>query len=92
MSGDPKVAGDLFEACKDLGFFLLDLSGGALGEEIIAEVDAMFDLSTANFNQSEEIKQAFPIVVGKNPLGYAYVALFTYCFLAHAFLALKNRV
>lgn len=72
MSGDPKAARDLFEASKVLGFFLLDLNGDALGEEIIAEIDTMFDLSKANFNQPEEVKAGFPIVPGKNPLGYAY--------------------
>lgn len=69
MSGDPKAAKDLLEACKDLGFFLLELSGKEFGEQIVKEVDAVFDHCKENFNQSDEIKKAFPIVVGKNPLG-----------------------
>ncbi|KAF2445312.1 Clavaminate synthase-like protein [Karstenula rhodostoma CBS 690.94] len=41
-SGDASTARRVLDACQELGFFLLDLRGDALGETVIDEVDNLF--------------------------------------------------
>ncbi|KAK2603884.1 hypothetical protein QQS21_003919 [Conoideocrella luteorostrata] len=70
ISGDTKVAEQLFAACQDLGFFLLDLRGDHLGEEIINEIDQLLNLSMEALNLPEEVKKRFPVTPGKSILGF----------------------
>lgn len=41
-SGDEAAARDLLTACQELGFFLLDLNGDALGNELVDTIDQLF--------------------------------------------------
>ncbi|ROW11900.1 hypothetical protein VPNG_04905 [Cytospora leucostoma] len=41
-SGDEAAAASLMAACQELGFFLLDLDGDSLGNELINNIDQMF--------------------------------------------------
>ena len=40
-TGDQATARRLLEACQELGFFLLDLRGDALGDRLVAEIDQL---------------------------------------------------
>lgn len=45
---------DFLQACKDLGFFYLDLRGDSLGEKLLAESDQLFGVGEALFKEGVE--------------------------------------
>ena len=44
-SGGSTYARKMFETCRTTGFFLLDMGGEETGDNIIKEIDAIFDIS-----------------------------------------------
>lgn len=42
VPGDGATARSLLEACQELGFFLLDLNGDALGRALNEDIDQLF--------------------------------------------------
>ena len=49
-SGDSTYARKLFETCRTTGFFLLEMGGEETGDNMIKEIDAMFDITNAVFD------------------------------------------
>ena len=58
----------MLEACQELGFFLLDLTGDPVGEAMIKEVDVVFEIvqQTMHLSMEEKIeyKQKLPDIRG----------------------------
>ena len=55
-SGDSTYARKVFETCRTTGFFLLDIGGEETGDNIIKEIDAIFDISHNIFDLEVEEK------------------------------------
>lgn len=49
----------MLAACQELGFFLLDLHGDALGEETIGEIDGLFGVAEAVMNLPDDVKRQY---------------------------------
>ena len=49
----------LFEACKELGFFYLDLFGSELGEKIVQESEKLNTLQKEFFELPNEVKDVY---------------------------------
>ena len=58
-SGDSTYARKVFETCCTTGFFLLDMGGEEAGDNIIKEIDAMFDISNNIFDLEVEEKSKY---------------------------------
>lgn len=69
LSGDPAVATNIFNACKDIGFFLVDLSNDETGQKITSEVDQIFDLAKDTMTSSEQVKKDYHAVPGQGIVG-----------------------
>lgn len=60
LAGDVMESRKLFEACKETGFFLLDLRDTPQGERLLKEAEGMLEL-TRKFSALEEAEKAkFP--------------------------------
>jgi isopenicillin N synthase-like dioxygenase len=59
VAGDTGEAEAVLHACRTLGFFLLDLTGDSVGENLISEVDAVFDVVRQTMELSMEEKNKF---------------------------------
>lgn len=57
--GHDESARQMLSACRELGFFLLDLHGDDLGEMMIREIDHLFSVSQDIFDLSEDVKQRY---------------------------------
>lgn len=68
-SGDESSAKRLLGACQELGFFLLDLQGDALGETLIQEIDELFGVMTELINLPDEVKENFLHDIPRSFLG-----------------------
>ena len=58
-SGDVASSKGLIEACRELGFFLLDLTGDRLGETLTQEIDQLFVVIKEIMNLPEEVKEKY---------------------------------
>jgi hypothetical protein len=56
---DADASTALFKACKDLGFFYLDLFGSELGEKIIGESETLNTLQKEFFELPNEVKDVY---------------------------------
>lgn len=54
LRNSPAESQRLFQACKDLGFFYLDLRDDSVGESVLGEADRLFDLSKELFGLGRE--------------------------------------
>jgi hypothetical protein len=68
-SGDGATAKALLTACQGLGFFLLDLNGDSVGEQIIDEVDQLLGLDKDVLNLPDEVKEQYMHDIPKSFLG-----------------------
>lgn len=59
FSGDSVYAHEVFETCRTTGFFLLEMGGEEIGDNMISEVDAMFDISNNVFDLEIEEKTRY---------------------------------
>jgi isopenicillin N synthase-like dioxygenase len=50
---------DMFQACRTLGFFLLDLSGDQQGEEFVSVIDAVLRLTKDVMALDQEEKMRY---------------------------------
>jgi isopenicillin N synthase-like dioxygenase len=68
-SGNPSAARSVLHACQELGFFLLDLHGDAVGETIIDEIDSLFRAGEEIMNLPHEVKDMYRHDLPKSFLG-----------------------
>lgn len=59
QSGDSEESNAFFKACKELGFFYLDLVGSDLGEKIIAEAEQLNVVQKEFFKMPNEVKDIY---------------------------------
>lgn len=57
--GDRDASAALLKACKELGFFYLDLLGSELGEKIVAEAERLNNVQQEFFNLPNEVKDVY---------------------------------
>ena len=57
--GDQAESRALFDACKNDGFFLLDLRGDEQGEKILHDAGRLFDVGETLFDLSYDAKMEF---------------------------------
>jgi hypothetical protein len=68
-SGDGGTAKNLLSACQELGFFLLDLRGDALGESLIDDIDQLFDATKDIMNLPQDVKKEYLHDIPRSFLG-----------------------
>jgi hypothetical protein len=68
-SGDGRTAKNLLSACQELGFFLLDLRGDALGESLIDDIDQLFDATKDIMNLPRDVKKEYLHDIPRSFLG-----------------------
>lgn len=59
----------MLAACRELGFFLLDFRGDAVGETTMGEIDQLFDIGKDILNLIEDAKQRYLHDIPKSFLG-----------------------
>lgn len=57
--GDAATSSTFFKACKELGFFYLDLLGSELGESIVAEAEKLNKVQRDFFKLPNEVKDVY---------------------------------
>ena len=57
--GDSEESNAFFKACKELGFFYLDLLGSDLGEKIIAEAERLNTVQKQFFKLPNNVKDIY---------------------------------
>jgi len=60
----------LYEACREHGFFLLDLRDTADGERVLEDAETMFEISKAVFNLESEVLHKYNSKPPKDLMGY----------------------
>lgn len=77
VAGDDAESAQLFRACKETGFVLVDLRGSGEGETMLKDAEAAFDLSEMIFDtdQAELMRYAFKPPEGV--FGYVYPKIFS---------------
>ncbi|KAI5917756.1 oxidoreductase [Camillea tinctor] len=69
-SGDEATARLMLDACRELGFFLLDLRQDALGETIMTEIDQLLSIGKDILNLPEDVKEKYLHDIPKSFLGF----------------------
>ncbi|KAI0096346.1 Clavaminate synthase-like protein [Nemania sp. FL0031] len=67
---DDQVEKDVLKACKEVGFFLLDLRGDELGTKLVHEIDQLFHMCQETMNLPDDIKEKHQIDITKSLLGF----------------------
>lgn len=57
--GDGEASAAFFQACKELGFFYLDLFGSELGEIIVAEAEKLNKIQQEFFKLPNDVKDVY---------------------------------
>jgi isopenicillin N synthase-like dioxygenase len=70
IKGEEEDAQCLISACQELGFFLLNLHGDALGEAMISEIDSIFSLAKDILNLPNEVKSQYLHDAPRSFLGF----------------------
>ncbi|PVH96306.1 oxidoreductase [Periconia macrospinosa] len=69
-SGSFDASKSLFEACRDLGFFLLDLGDDVIGEQLVGQIDQLFRISRDIMHLPKEVKIQYAHDPPKSFLGF----------------------
>ncbi|KAK7423054.1 hypothetical protein QQZ08_009221 [Neonectria magnoliae] len=70
-TGDEATARTLLESCKTLGFFLLDLRGDALGEELVGEIDHLLgSVGKEVMALPEDVKRQYHVDIPRSFEGF----------------------
>ncbi|KAJ8129509.1 hypothetical protein O1611_g4121 [Lasiodiplodia mahajangana] len=69
-SRDDEAEKDLLRACKEFGFFLLDLRGDDTGKVLIQEIDKLFAVCRETMNLPVDVKEAYEHDAPKSFLGF----------------------
>ena len=64
-SGDAAYASDLFRTCCTTGFFLLEMGGDKTGDNMIKQIEAMFNISNSTFDLDTEEKSKYSQDISK---------------------------
>lgn len=64
---------NLYEACREHGFFLLDLRNSAEGEKLLKDAETMYDVSVDIFNLGPEALMDYKLNMPKDLNGYACI-------------------
>ena len=72
VTGDDAEA--MLSACCKLGFFLLDLTGDTLGEKMIKDVDAVFEIARQTMELSTAEKEKYAMDIPRDYLGYVILS------------------
>ncbi len=70
FTNDAEESARFFEACKDLGFFYLDLRGTPIGDSIITDADRLFDVGEQLFELDLEEKEKYDFSSQQSYYGY----------------------
>ena len=70
LSHDALESHRLFTACKDLGFFYLDLRSTTPGDSLLADANALFDVNEQFFNLPLDEKMKYDFSNQKSYFGY----------------------
>ncbi|GLA06205.1 hypothetical protein AnigIFM60653_006731 [Aspergillus niger] len=70
QSGNPIEAEKLFAACREWGFFLLDLHDSADGRTLLHDAETMFDLDTELFSLDRSTLDQYAYNAPKDLTGY----------------------
>ena len=74
-TADSTYARKLFETCRTTGFFLLEMGGDETGDEMIKEIDAMFDITNDVFDLDIKEKSKYEQDMAKGDFnGYVILA------------------
>ena len=76
LENDAFESNQLFRACKETGFFLLDLTGSGAGETMLDDAEKVFDLSRMIFGLESEELERFPFKPKESLFGYVSTMLF----------------
>jgi hypothetical protein len=60
----------LFDACREYGFFLLDLRSSKAGETLLHDAERMFELTTTTLNLNQSVLDKYAYNPPKDLLGY----------------------
>jgi isopenicillin N synthase-like dioxygenase len=73
VSGDAAHSRELFEICRTVGFFLLDLTDDASGQAVLQSINEVLGIAKDVFDLDEEEKYQFRQDASKgNFVGYGY--------------------
>lgn len=70
LSNSPSESLKFFQACKDLGFFYLDLRDDELGRALLDEAEELFGLSKGLFELGREVLDKFDYSGVGSYIGY----------------------
>ena len=70
LKNDALESTRFFQACKDLGFFYLDLRGTLVGDSILNDADRLFDIGEQLFELDLEEKQKYDFSAQQSYYGY----------------------
>lgn len=72
-SGDEAASRSLLAACQELGFFLLDLNGDTLGNELIEQIDQLFLVGKDIMDLPRIVKEQYLHDAPRSFLGYVHL-------------------
>lgn len=58
-AGDPAESSAFFRACKQLGFFYLEMTGSTLGESIVREAEQLNEVQKEFFKLPNKVKDVY---------------------------------
>ncbi|PQE21058.1 2OG-Fe(II) oxygenase family protein [Rutstroemia sp. NJR-2017a WRK4] len=70
QGGSAKESENLYEACREQGFLLLDLRDSEEGEKLLKDAETMFDISVDIFNLGPEALMDYKLNMPKDLNGY----------------------
>jgi isopenicillin N synthase-like dioxygenase len=70
LDSDQTESKRFFDACKDIGFFYLDLRGTEVGESLLNDADRLFRVGVQFFDLPVEEKSKYDFSVQKSYFGY----------------------
>jgi isopenicillin N synthase-like dioxygenase len=70
LNNDTEESTRFYQACKNLGFFYLDLRGTSIGESILKDADRLFDVGEKLFELDLEEKEKYDFSAQHSYYGY----------------------
>ena len=70
LKNDTQESARFFQACKELGFFYLDLRGTPAGESLLDDANRLFDIGEHLFELDLEEKQKYDFSAQQSYYGY----------------------